>query len=171
MGINIKNKKLHKLLIILIVLLVVISLVFIFYPYPFFGPFTSPPSNQMPNCSREYRFNYDTKIDNKYDFISFLKEHQFNGSLYSNNWPTRLNLVPNSFPIDHINNNGSVNNHIDIDKLEEYINVENSNAIFSNEKIYSLGIQNSYFNDTCPLMISIKMSETGYVSILYCAGV
>jgi hypothetical protein len=90
------------------------------------------------------------------DFIKFLKNYQFEGE------------------IQDIESAQEIENKIDrldLANLKEKIDVKKSRAIFSNEKIYSLRINNEDFNDNWPWMINIKVSETGHVSIRHCAGI
>ena len=168
---SINNKNLKFLIVILVFVIVLLGIIFNFYPYPFFGPFTSPPSDRVPNCSREYRFKYNKEINNKEDFISFLEKHQYNGTLYHNYEPNYSNLIPDKIQKKMIADNQTLDNHIKVDEFIDYVSIETSNALFSDEKIYTLSISNNYFNDSWPWFLQIKMSEKGHVSIKYCAGV
>jgi hypothetical protein len=148
----------NKYLMILIAIVVVGVLIYItgLFPYKLFGPFENPPMGAQPNCGGEYRFQVNISISSVDDFIKFLKNYQFEGE------------------IQDIESAQEIENKIDrldLANLKEKIDVKKSRAIFSNEKIYSLRINNEDFNDNWPWMINIKVSETGHVSIRHCAGI
>ena len=124
-------------------------------------PFESLPQPTQPNCDSEYRFKFDVTINSKDEFILFLKTHQFEGDLL-NYKSTEDRLIPSN----------TNQNQIDLDKLKtnvEIYKVENSKL--SNKKIYILRIRNQDFNENWPWMITIIMSDKGYVSIKSCAGI
>jgi hypothetical protein len=151
----------------IIIVCLVIGIMMI-YPYPFFGPFENPPTGTGGDCGPEYRFKVDAKIQSVSEFIQFLKAHQYKGNLTSNYEPTINELIPNNTPY---NSQTKMSSPIDIDALEDNVTIMESNAIFSNEKIYTLVIENQNFGDNWPWRLTIRMSETGYISIKYCAGV
>jgi hypothetical protein len=140
----------------------------IIYPYPFFGPFENPPTGAGENCGSEYRFKVDTKIQSVDEFIQFLRDHQYEGNLTSDYEPTINELIP-----DHTSQNiqTGLSSPINLDELEANVTIMESNAIFSNEKIYTLVIENQNFGDNWTWRLTIRMSETCYISIKHCAGV
>jgi hypothetical protein len=159
-----------KLKIFVITGLIIVALVIgiiILYPYPFFGPFENPPTGIGGNCGPEYRFKADTKIQSVSEFIQFLKDHQYEGNLTSGYEPTINRLIP-----DHTSYNiqTKLSSPIDLDALEANVTIMESNAIFSNEIIYTLIVENQDFNDNWPWSLTIRMSETGYISIKHCSG-
>jgi len=160
--------KLQKSIIITFAIIVTIVIIIVLYPYPFFGPFENPPSGSGGNCSQEYRFKVDTKIESSDEFIQFLKDHQYEGNLTSEYEPTINELIP-----DHtsLNIQTGLSSPINLDELEANVTITESNAIFSNEKIYTLQIENQNFGDNWPWRLTIRMSETGHISIKHCAGV
>jgi len=151
----------------LIIVALVIGIMIV-YPFPFFGPFENPPTGAGGNCGPEYRFKADTKIQSVSEFTQFLKDHQYEGNLTSDYEPTINGLIP-----DHTSYNiqTKLSSPIDLDALKANVTIMESNAIFSNEKIYTLIIENQDFNDNWPWRLTIRMSETGYISIKHCAGV
>jgi hypothetical protein len=153
-------------LILLISVSIIVGIITI-YPYPFFGPFEKPPSGIGGNCDLEYRFKADTKIESADEFIQFLKNHQYNGNL-SNYKPTILELLPNR---TSLNIQTHLNSQINLDLLKGNVIITTSKALFSNEKIFILEIKNQDFNDSYPWSLTIKMSENGYISLQYCAGI
>lgn len=167
MKISKMDKKLQKLVIIIVAITVLIGLIFIVYPYPFFGPFESPPESVGGNCDQEYRFKFDTKITSAEDFIQFLKDHQYQGNLTGDYKPTMDDLIPShaSFIPEEQDNTP-----INLEALKTNVTIGTSKAIFSNEKIYTLNIHND-FEKYWPWSITVKMSETGHISIRYCAGI
>ncbi|MBE3128310.1 MAG: hypothetical protein IMZ43_03565 [Thermoplasmata archaeon] len=162
------SKKLKIFVITGVIIFVLVIGMMIVYPYPFFGPFENPPTGAGGNCGLEYRFKVDTKIQSVSEFIQFLKDHQYEGNLTSDYEPTINKLIP-----DHTspNTQTKLSSPIDLVVLEANATITKSNAIFSNEKIYTLVIENQDFGDNWPWRLTIRMSETGYISIKHCAGV
>jgi hypothetical protein len=171
------SQKGKKIVIMGIVILIILVSIMAFYPYPFFGPFEYPPETIGDNCDKEYRFKFETSINSVDSFIQFLKEHQYNGSLVGGYSPSTNQLIPShaAFVIGHNGSSNPPNRSsippINLDTLKANVIVENSKAIFSNERIYTLKITNEIFNDDWPWMLLVKISETGYVSVRFCAGI
>lgn len=151
--------------LVAVVILILLLCILIFYPYPFFGPFENPPASSGGNCGPEYRFKVDTKIESADEFIQFLKGHQYEGNLTADYEPTIEKLIPS-----HASFVTPSNSPIDLDSLKENVTVDTSKAIFSNEKIYTLNIQNDW-SKYWPFRLTVKMSETGHISIRHCAGI
>ena len=161
------SKKFKIFVIAGVIIVALIVGIMIIYPYPFFGPFENPPTGTGGNCGPEYRFKVDTKIQSVDEFIQFLKYRQYEGNLTSDYEPTINEIIP-----DHtsLNIQTGLSSPINLDELEANVTITESNAIFSNEKIYTLAIENQNFDENWPWRLTIKMSETGYISIKYCAG-
>jgi len=162
------SKKLKIFVITGVTIVALVVGIMIIYPYPFFGPFENPPIGAGGNCGPEYRFKVDTKIQSVSEFIQFLKNHQYEGNLTSDYEPTINELIPSN---TSYNIQTKLTSPIDLDELEANVTIMESNAIFSNEKIYTLVIGNQDFSDNWPWRLTIRMSETGYISIKHCAGV
>jgi hypothetical protein len=171
------SQKGEKVVIMGIVILIILVSILTFYPYPFFGPFEYPPESIGGNCDKEYRFKFETSINSIDTFIQFLKEHQYNGSLDDSYSPSTNQLIPShaTFVIGHNGSSNPPNQSsiplINLDTLKTNVTVENSKAIFSNERIYILMITNKNFNDNWHWVLFVKMSETGHVSVRFCAGI
>ena len=162
------SKKLKIFVISGIIIVALVICIMIIYPYPFFGPFENPPTGTGGNCGPEYRFKVDTKIQSASEFIQFLKAHQYEGNLTSDYEPTINELIPSN---TSYNIQTKLSSPIYLDVLEANVTIMESNAIFSNEKIYTLVIENQDFGDNWPWRLTIRMSETGCISIKHCAGV
>ena len=162
------DKKIRTLLIAILIGIAVLVGIMVLYPYPFFGPFENLPEGSSGNCGPEYRFKVDTKIDSTEAFLQFLKNHQYSGNLTSTYEPTISKLIPNRTSFD---TKTQLSSPINLDLFRSEVTVSISKAIFSNEKIYTLVIKNQDFSDNWPWSLTIKMSENGYISIRYCAGV
>jgi len=162
------SKKFKIFVIAGVIIFVLIVGIMMIYPYPFFGPFENPPTGTGGNCGPEYRFKFDTKIQSVDEFIQFLKDHQYVGNLTSDYEPTINELIPNHTSLDIQTGSSSP---INLDELEANVTIMESNAIFSDENIYTLVIENQNFGENWPWRLIIKMSEAGYISIKQCAGV
>lgn len=126
-------------------------------------PFESSPYERMPNCDAEYRFKFEVAINSIDEFILFLKNQQFKGALVDYK-PTENKLIPS--------HTASENLEINLDKLKTKVKVIGiSSSSLSNKRIYVLYINNGDFNTGWPWQIAIKMSDKGYVSVYYCAGI
>ena len=152
-------KKYLAILTLILILALLVCMIPIL-SYKLFGPFEKPPVGKGGNCDQEHRFRYDTTIKSEDEFIQFLKLRQLEGDL-PNFESTKDGLIPTNYG----------KKIIDLNKLKANVETEKSKAIFSNEKIYILRIKNQDFNETWPWMITIKCSESGHVSIRYCAGI
>jgi hypothetical protein len=158
-----------KVAVVTILILIVITVgIMVVYPYPFFGPFENSPVGAVGNCGPEYRFTANTKIESVDEFIQFLINHQYEGNLTSDYKPTINKLIPDHTPL---NIQTHLNSLIDLDALKVNVTITASAAIFSDEKIYTLKINNQDFSDNWPWSLTIKMSENGHISIQHCAGI
>ena len=126
-------------------------------------PFENPPYKSMPNCDAEYRFKFEVAINSIDEFIAFLKNHQFKGALVDYK-PVENKLIPS--------HTASENLEINLDKLKTKVKVVDiPSSSLLNKRIYTLYINNGDFKTGWHWQIAIKMSDKGYVSVYYCAGI
>jgi hypothetical protein len=129
-------------------------------------PFEDLPGQPLPNCDKECRFKYDVQIKTVDEFITFLKQYQFDGDLVSYK-PEREKLIPS-----HTYSSLGKKLKIDLEDLKSSVKVlDIGKSLLSNKKIYKLDITYQYFDkESWPWWITVQASDKGFVSIVYCAG-
>lgn len=132
-------------------------------------PFEVSPEGNMPNCDKEYRFKYETKINSIDEFITFLKAHQSEEELSDHFKPTQEFLVPH-YTLDSMN--AGKKNVINLDNLKAKVEtIDLQHSKLSNKKVIILTIWFRDFGENYPWQILIKASDNGYVSVKFCAGI
>ncbi len=150
-----KAKKLLTIVGILVLVVIVINE----SRFLIWGPFGVPEQPSRPNCG-ETRYNFNTKIDSKDDFLIFIKTFE-----------NRSINIYEGMPDEDRAREHIAQFIMHFSRTPEFVSdvkISTSSSLFFKQKLYSITYEN--MGGPCSGM-TLEIGENGYTSLKGCCGI